>query len=200
MVDQVFLANDLSAGPVLFGGLRINVLSIWHSWALSASDNAFALHKDWEFEDLCQAVMICTLTRDRYQELEHNNALAIYLGEVSAHIIDLDSETRKGDIHKFAEYFEECTCIPEWWDKGGSDPRARIRAPIEWQVVAVLLRMKICRTELEAWNYPFAKSFCWIAVDREAEGNQKYIDQKDRDGLALLNAQQMEINNATNQE
>jgi hypothetical protein len=187
MIDSVFLANDVTAGPDILG-LRLLPLSIWHVWALKASSNPFATGGKYDIESFCNALLICTLSKSQFDELVRTDALAVYKGHhIAPAILTADEDTRAEALGVFLEYFDACTVYPEFWEDDKSDPvKDRLRCPSEWHLVASLLRMRIAQTEAEAWDYPIAKAHCWVAVEGERNGSKNYVDQRDRNDFDQL--------------
>jgi hypothetical protein len=188
MIDSVFLANDVSAGPVILG-LRLRPLSIWHSWALKAAANPFSIGGEYGIEDICNALLICTLTKHQHDELAGLGALGLYKGEqIAPPLISATTEERAEALRLFLDYFDDCTQFPDFWQDGKADPvKDRVRCPREWHLVASLMRMNICRTEPEAWDYPIAKAQCWMAVEGERNGSKSYVDERDRADIERAN-------------
>jgi hypothetical protein len=186
-VDDVFLSADVTAGPEIMG-LQLRPLSVWHVWALSAMDSPYIIGGDLTVEAICRALMICTQTRAGFAELINTDAHILLLGDIAGIYLAATPEERADAQQAFAEYIDACTVFPEFWEDGKTDAvKDRLRCPVEWHIVAALVRMGIVRTEDQAWDYPIARARCWGAVEAERNGNNKYVDQRDRADMEKLN-------------
>jgi len=181
MIDGVFLANDIAAGPSILG-LRLYPFSIWHSWALKAMESPFVCGGDFDIESFCDSILICTLRKEDHDAIIRSSHLAVYKGgQIAPAILSASQEEREEAVIQFIEYIQDCTEFPDFWEGSDLDPiKDRIRCPTEWHLVAALLRMRICQTESEAWNYPAARAHCWLAVEGERKGSKSYVDPRDR--------------------
>jgi hypothetical protein len=187
MIDEVFSASDVIACPVILG-VRLRPLSIWHVWALKAADSPFVEGKPYGIEDICKAVMLCSLTRNDYVALAASeSALAALYGTIAGEYLAKDKEGRDEACKAFDDYRAACTVYPDFYAGEGVDPvRDRVRCPSEWHLVASLLDMRVCGTEAEAWDSPIARAHCWQAVLGERRGSKAYVDQRDRDDFKAL--------------
>ena len=188
MTDDVFMAADVCGCPELLG-VRLRPLSVWHCWQLRSIESPFFDGGEYGVEDVCKAVMLCSLDRNGYSSVaSDSNALAALYGFIAAEYIALDKEGREEAVKAFVAYLDACTIAPEYWSADKGDGRAdRIRCPFEWHVVAALLKNRICQTEAEAWDYPMQRAQCWQAVIGEQAGSKSYVDAVDRADMAKLN-------------
>lgn len=100
----------------------------------------------------------------------------------------MPADERETVMTAVCEYVNACTTFPEFWSDGKTDPvKDRMRCPFEWHAVAMLLSMRICATEADAWDYPVALAQCWQAVEGERNGSKNYVDPVDRKDFDVLN-------------
>ena len=188
MTDDVFMAADNCAFPEILG-VRMRPLSVWHWWPLRSLESPFFDGGEYGIEDVCKAVMLCSLDSSGYSRIASDpNALAALYGFIAAEYIGLDKEGREDAVKAFVEYLDACTVAPEYWSDDKGDGKAdRIRCPVEWHIVVSLLKNRICQTEAEAWDYPMQRAQCWQAVIGEQAGSKAYVDAKDRADMKKLN-------------
>jgi hypothetical protein len=187
MIDTVFSAADIIACPELLG-VRLRPLSIWHVWALKAASSPFVDSGKYGIEDLCKAVMICSLTKADYEGLACiENGIDVLYGTIGGEYLALDADARQAVCTAFDQYLSACSEFPEFWNDGKpEDASKRLRCPYEWHLVATLLDMRICTSEAQAWDYPISRAQCWQTVKGERNGSRAYVDQRDRDDLSAL--------------
>ena len=186
MVDDVFLASDITGGPVILG-FRLRPLSIWHVWTLKAWDNPYVTGGEYDVDDVCNCMAVCTQTRESFTAIAAQNLHGALKGDIGAAYLEASKEEREHAEKQLAEYFTQCTVFPEFWEDGKSDPvKDRLRCPGEWHLVATLLQMRVCQTEEDAWDYSIARARCWQAVEGERAGSRAYVDQRDRMDFAKL--------------
>ena len=185
MIDDIFLAADVTSCPDILG-VRLRPLSIWHSWALLSMESPFIGGGEYTTDDVCNAVLVCSLTREEYSGSNPID-IATRLGHIASEWLTLDDDARAETLDCFVAYLDACTRFPEFWRGEDSDPiRDRLRCPAEWHLIATLTNMGISK-ESEAWDYPIARAQCWQAVEGERAGSRAYVDQRDRDDFAKLN-------------
>lgn len=188
MIDEVFLEADVITCPEILG-VQLRPLSIWHSWALRSIESPFIEGGEYSTDDVCNAILVCSLTRSEYSNANQMD-IAARLGEIAANWLRLDDDARSETLDCFNAYLDACTRFPEFWRSEDSDPvRDRLRCPAEWHLVATLTNMHVC-TESEAWDYPISRAQCWQAVEGERAGSQAYVDQRDRQDFEKLNKQE----------
>lgn len=193
MIDDIFLGADVITCPVILG-VRLRPLSIWHVWALRAAESPLINGGKFDIEDVCKAVMLCGMTREDYARQIQSGEIAITLGDVAAEYLQLSPEDREIEVANLADYIDQMTQFPEYWQKEKSDPvKDRIRCPTEWHLVSSLLAMSICKDESAAWDYPIARAQCWQAIQGEQAGSKNYMDAKDRADMDQLNAEVSDV-------
>jgi hypothetical protein len=193
--DDIFIETDITHtcphSVAQVWGLSLMPLSIWHLWFLRSQDNPFVVGGSPNADDLAMAVLTCSMTRKEMgQCLDDEIKLAESVSDMVDLWLEMSKEQKAEHIKAFDEYIQAGMNAPDFWQSADLDEvKHRLRCPSEWHIVFLLLKNSICKTEEEAWNYPYARAICWRAVIGEQNGNRDYIDPVDRADLKKVNTQ-----------
>lgn len=191
MFDDVFSSTDLSGTPRLKAaevlGRDLLPLSVWHIWILQGIRSPFAIGGRIEDKDVGMAVAVCSKNRaECVAFLSDEVAVAKEMLQLAE--LWHSEEDMTPHIAALNSYMEDGMTAPEFWENPGQNPvKDRQRCPSEWHLVSLLLKNNICRTERQAWDYPYARAVCWAAVSAEQQGSRNYIDPIDRKQIDELN-------------
>lgn len=169
-------------------GRRLLPLSLWHMWLLRSMENPYAVGGIPEGQDLCELVFVCSMTRKGFARATNRHA-----GQITEQLVGrfflMDADDRTETVNLIHEYLESQTDVVEFWQAEDSDPiKDRMRCPPEWHLILDLLKARICETEDDAWDYPYARAMAWRAVITESQtGSREYIDPLDREQIDVVN-------------
>lgn len=191
--DELFAASDgffppesSTSGPFLSRYLL--PFSLWHSWILRVMESPYIVGGDAGGDDFIIAVLACSLTRSEFVAiLSDSERLADNLATLSIVLNGSEPEELQRDLDGFAAYVETSYKLPEYWEEDEGNAK-RGRVPFEWRIVQRLLEMRICQTEVEAWNYSLPRAAIWSAVQLDSPLGPEYIDQKDREMIKQAEA------------
>ena len=174
-VDPIFELTD-APGSIEVLGVRLLPLSVWHSWQLCALESPFAIGGNGvDASDVAVAITVLSRTRAQCQELASDN----HAMQIAIHSIALEgAEEVLACVPAIEQHIKAFSKWPEFWEKG--DKKGRLRCPAEWHLALMLVKLGVCKTEEDAWNYPVSRARCWLAVEAEKNGDDTYIDLKDR--------------------
>lgn len=181
MIDDIFLAADGPA-PQSILGVLVRPLSIWHVWALKASDSAFLRATTHTRDDVVRLLFVCSLTRADYARLNQEPAASeLYAAGIALKVLRATEDEHLAALESIKDYFDAGTNIPEFWAREKSDPvKDRLRCPVEWHLAALMVEMGVSANIADAWDVPLVEAKCWQAVYSERNGSRDYVDQKDR--------------------
>ena len=100
----------------------------------------------------------------------------------------MDRDDQQTQSKAMRGYIEHGMSAPEFWTNPDDDPVGdRQRCPGEWHLVLQLIQSGVCKTESEAWDYPYNRAMCWVAVIGETKGSKDYVDKLDREQIDMVN-------------
>jgi len=191
MVDDKFMGADdsLCGGPIATVlGRRLLPMTLWHMWLLRNMENPYAVGGIPQGDDLCEVVLVCSLTRQQFAKAMRREMTQLTELLVGRWFM-LSEEEMQDQSDILHDYLEAQTDTVEFWEDSNSDPvKDRLRCPPEWHLVLTLLRNNVVRDEQEAWDYPYNRAMAWRAVVNEAvHGSRDYVDPLDRKQSEALN-------------
>lgn len=193
MKDDVFSAANapliLLHDPVIVLGRRLLPLSLWHICMLKEQDSPYITGGEVKIQDLAIAVLICSMNRETFSHFMSDEKS---MQKAADDMVDSWLLKKEGDQREcfatFLAYINASFNAPEFWEEEKSNQiKDRLRCPIEWHLIIMLLKERICNTEEDAWNYSYQRAVCWRAVISEANGSRNYIDPLDRMQIQELN-------------
>jgi len=157
-------------------------------WLLRSIDSPYAVGGVPGPIDFCYALMVCSSTRKEFGQVLAEGPAAVVEKLVGKYFM-MSAEQADAEKLVFEEYLERQTLSPEFWSDADSDAvKDRLRCPAEWHLVLSLLRYDVCKTEGDAWDYPYNRAVCWRAViGEQVDGSRSYVDPLDRSQMEILN-------------
>lgn len=163
-------------------GIPLGPLTVWHSFALDNTRNAFMFAAPADRDDACSLLIFCSGDYRHGKRLFFDDAFRNrQMFRMYRRLRDIPWDRLERACR---EYVHVCTRAASRYTPAGQNPQPE-RVPAQWHMVRLLSQSDPCRLE-PAWNTPFAVARALFDAWAESE--------KDDSSILSLPAQEMEDN------